>query len=107
MSRTTQIHITLEQLDKWSLDNGHNTSKKYANIENYIWTCSMRPPKQLLRRLYKLVHDEAVDPMDIVLWVTDETTGEQYSYTPRIVDIFSHVHEPVHVETAELSGLFN
>ena len=107
MSRTTQIHLTLEQLDDWSRENNHHTSLDYTNVENYIWTCSMRPPKQLLRRLYKLVHDEAVAPEDIVIWITDDSTGEQYNYNPRIVDIFSHVHEPVHVETAVLSGLFD
>lgn len=102
---TTQLHITLEQLDIWAVENGRQPSSKYHDIQNYINTMEICPPRQLTRQLRRLVVDEGIDPDDIVMWIDDEQASEQYNYNIRLAEIFKLVYTPVEVDKSVLNGL--
>lgn len=104
--RTTQLHITLQELNNWNSINGHPTSDRYKDVENFIYTSEMAPPKQLISKIRPLVVDEAVDPESIVMWVKDESTDELYRFNPRLADIFKLVFESVDVDKSVLEGIF-
>lgn len=101
---TTQIHITLDQLNEWAIENGRQPSTKYKNIQYFLNTMEVVPPKQLMRQLRSLVVDEAVSPEDIVIWVTDGH-GEQYAYNIRLSEIFKLVYTPVDVDESIIENL--
>ena len=102
---TTQLHITLDQMNVWAEINGRVPSTGYKNIDRFINTMEICPPLQLIKRLRRLVVDEAVDPEDIVTWIVDESTGEQHAYNIRLSEIFKYVYEPVNVDNALLEGI--
>ena len=102
---TTQLHITLDQMNVWAEINDRVPSTKYHNIERFISSMEISPPIQLMRRLRCLVVDEGVNPEDIVTWIVDESTGEQHAYNIRLAEIFKLVHEPVDVDHKVLEGL--
>ena len=101
----TQLHFTLSQLDTWSIENNRKPSSKYHDIQNYINTLEICPPKQLTRQLRRLVVDEGVDPDDIVMWIIDAQKNEQYNYNLRLAEIFKLVYTPVEVDKSILNGL--
>ncbi len=103
---TTQLHITLDQMNIWAEINGRVPSTKYHNIDRFINTMEICPPVQLMKRLRRLVVDEGVDPEDIVTWIVDENTGEQHAYNIRLSEIFKSVYEPVVVDKTLLEGIF-
>ena len=102
---TTQLHITLDQMNIWAEINNRAPSTKYHNIERFINSMEVSPPRQLMKRLRKLVVDEAVDPEDLVLWIVDEDNNDQHAYNIRLADIFKLVYEPVDVDNSVLNGL--
>jgi hypothetical protein len=103
---TTQLHITLDQMNVWAGINGRVPSTGYKNIDRFINTMEICPPVQLMKRLRRLVVDEGVDPEDIVTWIVDEYTGEQHNYNIRLSEIFKSVYEPVVVDKTLLEGIF-
>ena len=102
---TTQLHIRLDQMNEWADINGRKNSSKYKDIQYFINTMEIVPPKQLMRQLRRLVVDEGVHPEDIVTWITDEQTGEQHAYNIRLSEIFKLVYTPVTVDSSVLDGL--
>ena len=100
---TTQVHITLEELDKWSRKTLNFGRDRYIHLETFIQTMEQFPPSGLLTRVRPLVVDEAVDPEDLVFWIKDEETGETHAYNPNLGRIFSLVYE--RVDPKELEGL--
>lgn len=102
---TTQLHITLDQMNAWALENGRAESTKYKDIQYFINTMEVVPPRQLMRQLRRLVVDEGVDPEDIVTWITDDDSNEQHAYNIRLSEIFKLVYTPVDVDTSVLDGL--
>lgn len=103
--RTTQLHITLEQLNNWSVQNDRAPSTDYNDINNFINTMEICPPPQLTKQLRRLVVDEGVNPDDILIWINDEVNNEQYPYNIRLADIFKLVYTPVVVDKSILDGL--
>jgi len=101
---TTQIHITLEQLNEWAIENGRQPSTKYKNVQYFLNTMEVVPPKQLMKQLRSLVVDEAVSPEDLVIWVSDKH-GEQYTYNIRLSEIFKLVYTPVNIDKSIIKDL--
>jgi hypothetical protein len=102
---TTQLHITLEQMNEWASINGRAPSTKYKDIQYFISTMEVVPPKQLMKQLRRLVVDEGVDPEDIITWIMDEEKDEQHAYNIRLSEIFKLVYTPVVVDNCVLDGL--
>lgn len=102
---TTQLHITLDQMNIWAEINGRVPSAKYHNIERFINSMEISPPRQLMKRLRRLVVDEAVAPEDLVLWIVDEDSAEQHAYNIRLSEIFKLVYEPIDIDNSVLNGL--
>lgn len=89
----------------WAEINGRVPSTGYKTIERFINTMEICPPLQLMKRLRRLVVDEAVDPEDIVTWIVDDSTGRQHAYNIRLSEIFKSVYEPVEVDDTLLEGI--
>lgn len=102
---TTQLHITLDQMNIWAEINNRVPSTKYHNIERFINSMEISPPPQLMKRLRRLVVDEAVPPEDLVLWIVDEEKQEQHAYNIRLSEIFKLVYESIDVDKSVLNGL--
>ena len=102
---TTQLHITLDQMNIWAEINGRVPSTGYKNIDRFINTMEICPPLQLMKRLRRLVVDEGVAPEDIITWIVDEQTGEQHAYNIQIAEIFKLVYTPVETDASILRGL--
>jgi len=102
---TTQLHITLDQMNIWAEINGRAPSTKYKDINFFINTMEVCPPKQLMRRIRRLVVDEGVNPEDVITWIMDESTGDQHAYNIRLSEIFKLVYTPVDVDQSVLEGL--
>lgn len=99
------LHITLSQMDEWAIKNDLQPSTKYNNIEFFISTMEICPPKQLMRKIRRLVVDEGVNPEDIITWITDEDGTPTHSYNIRLAEIFKYVYQPVEVDTSVLEQL--
>jgi len=102
---TTQIHITLKQLNEWSESTFNFNASAYKTLEGFISTMELFPPRGLQFHVRPLIVDEAVNPEDLVFWVTDENTGEVHHYNPKLDEIFSTVYTPVAVDNSVLEGL--
>ena len=89
------IYITLAQMDEYAIENGRQTHESYDRVEKFIRSMEKVPPVELLSRFRPLILDEGICPDDLILWVLDEDTGEQYRCALRLMDIFGLVWKPV------------
>lgn len=104
---TTQVHITIQELDNWSRETFGHGKDHYKYIDTFVTTMEQFPPRGLQQKLRPLVVDEAVSPEDIVLRLTDETTGEEFYFNPTLDKIYKLVYQPVEVDTDMLQGLLS
>ena len=102
---TIQIHITLQQLNKWSLDTFEFDQTSYKTLESFVSTMELFPPRGLQSHVRSLIVDEAVNPEDIVFWLMDENTDELHHFNPRLVEIFKYVYTPVNVDSSILENI--
>lgn len=103
---TTQIHITLQELDQWSNQTFNFGRSNYKHISTFIEVMEQFPPRGLQQKVRPLVVDEGVDPEDLVFWITDPE-GEIFPYNPRLSEIFKLVYEPVSVDNSVLQELLS
>ena len=102
---TTQIHITLKQLNEWSKSTFDFNATAYKTLDSFLSTMEMFPPRGLQFHVRPLIVDEGVNPEDLVFWVTDENTGELHHYNPKLDGIFSTVWDKVEVDDSVFEGL--
>lgn len=104
---TTQIHITLQELDQWSHQTFNFGLDNYKHVDTFVQVMEQFPPRGLQQKVRPLVVDEGVDPEDLVFWITDPESGDIRHYNPALSCIFKLVYEPVHVDTEVLNQLLN
>lgn len=92
---TTQLHITLKQLDEWSNATFNFGIDNFKHTDTFVSTMEMFPPRGLQRLVRPLIVDEGVSPGDLVFWVVDEVNNDVFHFNPTLNEIFKLVHEPV------------
>jgi len=104
---TTQLHITLKQLDEWSNITFNFGIDNFKHIETFIQTMEMFPPRGLQNMVRPLIVDEGVAPENLVIWVVDDGVNDVYHFNPALDKIFELVYEPVTTEIVDIQKIIN
>ena len=84
MKKKIEIEFDLEEfeaamLESFSFDR-HSCPEDGGDIPTYLKKAEDLPPRWLRRALRPLVIDEAISPVDILIYMVDATSGRRYVY---------------------------